>query len=132
MGAQRLDFDYFLMQFGHPFSSNFVTHPNLLNCNKHGVKTLLSPLLASHFGIENLLKFHVFSRHALGPHFSSFYMNLCQKARFWDPFKIQWGAKWRPKSAKWRQNVDKFLVGFVPPSDLVSDSRLSCRLKRMG
>ena len=43
-----------------------------------------------------------FSRHPLGPIFSSFYMNLCQKARFWDAFKIHWGAKRHPKSAKWR------------------------------
>jgi hypothetical protein len=60
MGTQMLDVDDLLMPFGHPFSSNFVTHPNLLNCNKDCVKTLLSPLLASHFGIENMLKFMFF------------------------------------------------------------------------
>jgi hypothetical protein len=111
MGAQGLNFGHFLGPFGHPFFIKFLDRPNLLNCNKHCVKTLLLPFQASHFGIENPLKIHVFSRHPPGPHFSSFYMNLCQKARFWDPFKIHWGAKWRPKSAKWRQNVDKFLVG---------------------
>jgi hypothetical protein len=101
MGAQWLDFDHFLAPFGYSFSSNFVTHRNLLNCNKHGVKTLLLPLLASHFGIEIPLKIHVFSRHHFGPIFLHFLLELCQKARFWDPFKIHWGAKWRPKSTQW-------------------------------
>ena len=98
MGAQGLNFGHFLGPFGHPFFIKFRDRPNLLNCNKHGVKTLLLPLLASHFGIENPLKIHVFSRHPPGPIFSSFYMNLCQKARFWDPFKIQWASKWHPQS----------------------------------
>jgi hypothetical protein len=79
MGAQGLDVVDFLCHLDTHFSSNFATHPNLLNCNKHGVKTLLLPFQASHFGIENPLKIHVFSRHPLGPHFSSFYINLCQK-----------------------------------------------------
>ena len=68
----RLNFDDFLASFGHPFFIKFRDPPNLLNCNKHGVKTLLLPLLASHFGIENPLKIHVFSRHPLGPIFASF------------------------------------------------------------
>jgi hypothetical protein len=70
MGAQSLDFDELLMPFGHPFFIKFRDPPNLLNCNKHGVKTQV--LLASHFGIENPLKIHVFSRHALGPIFLYF------------------------------------------------------------
>jgi hypothetical protein len=78
-GAQGLNFGHFLGPFGHPFFIKFRDRPNHLNCNKHGVKTLLLPLQASHSGIENPLKIHAFSRHALGPHFSSFYMNLCQK-----------------------------------------------------
>ena len=79
MGAQGLDFGHLLVPFAHPFFIKFRDRPNLLNCNKHGVKTILLPLQASHSGIENPLKIHVFSRHPLGPHFSSFYMNLCQK-----------------------------------------------------
>jgi hypothetical protein len=130
MGAQRLDFYHFLAPFDTHFSSNFGTHPNLLNCNKHGVKTLLLPLLASHFGIENLLKIHVFSRHALGPNFSSFYMNLCQKARFLDPVKIQWASKWHQKSTHLRQNMgkrdDRLLQGRIPETS----SRPSCHATR--
>jgi hypothetical protein len=121
MGAQGLDVGHFLAPCGHPVFIKFRDSPNLLNCNKHGVKTLLLPLLASHFGIENPLKIHVFSRHPPGPNFSSFYMNLCQKARFWDPFKIHWAAKLRPKSAHWRQHVDNFLVLIAPSSVFESD-----------
>ena len=97
MGAHRLDLATFLMPFGHPFFIIFRDPPNLLNCNKHGVKTLLLPLLASHFGIENPLKIHVFSRHALGPNFSSFYMNLYQKPRLLDPLQNPMGCKMAPR-----------------------------------
>jgi hypothetical protein len=77
MGAQGLNFGHFLAPFGHPFFIKFRDPPNLLNCNKHGVKTLLLPFVASHFGIENPMKIHVFSRHVLGPnfpHFMNFYV----------------------------------------------------------
>ena len=77
------------------FFIKFRNHPNLLNCNKHVVKTLLLPLQASHFGIANLLQIHVFSRHALGPIFSLFNFDLCQKLLFWDP--LSW-RQWQPKT----------------------------------
>jgi hypothetical protein len=97
MGAQRLDVDHLLAHVDTHFSSNFATHPNLLNCNKHCVKTLLLPFQASHFGIENPLKIHVFSRHALGPNFSSFYLNLCQKSSILGPLQNPMGCKMAPK-----------------------------------
>ena len=54
MGAQGLDFCPLLAPFDNHFSSNFVTHPNLLNCNKHGAKASLLPLRASRCRIEFL------------------------------------------------------------------------------
>ena len=60
MGAQWVDFDDLLGPFGHMLFINFRNHPNLLNCNKHGVQTLLLQFQASHFGIENQLKFMFF------------------------------------------------------------------------
>ena len=32
---------------------------------------------------------------------------MLQKVAFATPFKIHWGPKWRPKSAKWRQKAAK-------------------------
>ena len=107
MGAQGLNLDDLLVPFGHHLSSNFMTHPNLLNCNKHCVKIQLLPFQASHFGIENRLKGNVSSRHHPGPNFSSFYRIVNTKRRLLDPFGIQLGPKWRPKSAKWRQKTLK-------------------------
>ena len=72
-------------------SLNFLTRLNLLNCNKHRAKTSFLLSQASHFGIENPSKIHVFSRHPPGPHFSSFYVILCRKKTIpGPPFKIQW------------------------------------------
>ena len=34
----------------------------------------------------------------------SFYLDLLNKCRFWDNFKIQWAPKRDPKTTKWHQN----------------------------
>ena len=87
MGAQWLDFDNFLRPLGHSIFTQFRDPPNLLNCNKHDVKTLILQFQAHYFGIEDQLQIHVFSRHAPGPIFYSFYLNLYQKVRFVDPLQ---------------------------------------------
>ena len=89
MAAQRLDFDDFLGPFGHLFFIKFRNHPNLLNCNKHNVKTQLLQFQASYFGIENKLEIHSSSRHALGSIFISCYSLYVKIIDFWTPFKIK-------------------------------------------
>ena len=71
---------------------------NLLKRNKHRTGALLSPIRASHFGIKNQPKFHVFAGIVFGNPFSHFFNLLCQKCRFYVHLGIHLGPKWRPKS----------------------------------
>ena len=65
LGAQWFEFNVLEGPFGHPFFIKFRNRPNLLNCNKHDVKTLLLLFQASHFGIENQLKKFMFFQDAI-------------------------------------------------------------------
>ena len=131
IGTQWFDFDDFGGRFGHPFFIKFRNHPNLLYCNEHYIKTVHLPFQASHFGIENPLKNHRFSRRDLGPHFFKFYSLLCQKARFWDPLQNPVGVKmattpftqWCPKPLN--KHPRRLLF-----SDLETDSLPKGRPKR--
>ena len=107
--AHWLDDDDLLKPFGHPLFIQFRNHPDLLNCNKHGVQILLLPFQASPFGIENQLKFLFFSRRDLRPQFFSFYSLLYAKICFGTPFKIQWDTKWLPKSTTWRKHINTII-----------------------
>ena len=78
------------------FSLNFVSHPNLLNCNKDNVKTLLLPPQAFHLGIENQLKFIFFQDAIQDPIFYHF-IRFCPKIRFGDPLQNPVGCKMAPK-----------------------------------
>ena len=108
MGAQRLDFNNFWRPFGYSFFIKFRNHPNLLDCNKHGAKTLRLPFQAFHFGIANPYFFCDTLLDPIFPHFNLMYDEKCD---LWTPFKIQWGAKRHPKrhpkSFKWRPKALK-------------------------
>ena len=58
-----------------------------------------------------------------GDPFLLFFKHDTQKHDFWTPLGIQLGPKLRPKSAKWRQNVEKkfhlVLQKRVPESTLL-------------
>ena len=114
MGAQWLNFGHFLGPFGHPFFIKFRDRPNLLNCNKHGVKTLLLPLQASHFGIENPLTNYGFSRH----HFFLILFASMSKNEILGSLQNPVGAKMAPKINQVVPNVGKqdgrALLGRIP------------------
>ena len=76
------------------------------------------------------MKNHVFSRHLLDPIFLDLIRSCAKKVRFWDPFKIQWGAKLQPKSLKVRQNADHFLVMRTPLCSHGTDLRFRGRPMR--
>ena len=98
MGAQWLD--YFLGPLGHQISIKFRNHPNLLE--QIACQTRFLPDQALEFWHRESIDFF-FSRRDLRPQLFSFYSFLCKKKG--TPFKLQWGAKWRPKSAKWRKTT---------------------------
>ena len=60
------------MPVGPPFTINFRDRLNLSICNTYNAKTSFLPFQASHFGIKNQSKHHVFSYPLLGPHFAYF------------------------------------------------------------
>ena len=78
------------LDHGRPFFIEFREHPNLLNCNRHNVKTLLFSSSGLSFWHRKSIKIHVFSRSDPGAHFSSFYWLPCQTTGFWTSFKIKW------------------------------------------
>ena len=107
MGAQWLDFDDFLEEFGHPFFIKVRNHPNLVNCNMSPAKLVFYQITALSFGIENPLKFMFFQDAIQDPIFSHFIRFYLQKCDLWTPFKIQWASKWHPKLYKWRPKALK-------------------------
>ena len=46
--------------------------------------------------------------------FSSFVLDDGSQSRIWDPFGIQLGPKWCPKSAKWGQQTSIFHLMILP------------------
>mgnify|MGYP000004933378 CR=1 FL=1 len=96
MGAQWLDFVDLLEPCGHQVFIKNRNHPNLVNCNRSPAKLVFYHLRPLDFGIESPMEFFFFfcfSRRDPGPHFILFYLNLCQKTRFWDTLKNLAGAK---------------------------------------
>ena len=90
------------------FSSFLYTEiaplPNLANLvfeQQYSTLASFRPPETSPFRIDFWSKNCVFSRHGQGPHFSSFYVDLCWKMRFWDPLQNPMGSKMAPKIDQW-------------------------------
>ena len=79
LGAQGSIFESFWEPFRHRFSIKFRKRPKLIFCNRYQLILLFWHSKASHFGIKNQPKFHVFSGMVFGTPFSHFFKILCRK-----------------------------------------------------
>jgi len=120
----------FLHPFREPFLDSFLMNTlksrNLLKRNKHRTGALQSPIRASHFGIKNQCKFHVFSGIVFGNPFSHIFQNSFQKGIFCVPFGIQLEQKWHPKSAPGRVGPRRVGIGIALRLDLALFSFFAC------
>ena len=103
LGAQGSIFESFWEPLRHRFSIKFRKRPKLIFCNRYKLILLFWHSKASHFGIKNQPKFHVFSGMVFGTPFSHFFKILCQKGDFGTPLRASWAqnrAQNRPSGAK--------------------------------
>ena len=83
---------------------------NLLKRNKHRTGALLSPIRASHFGIKNQPKFHVFAGIVFGNFFSHFFNCLFKNTNFmstWESTWVQNGAQNLTFRQKWHPFLER-------------------------
>ena len=77
----KLDFGAILVAFWHPFSDHFsclfAKCENSVFEQQYSTLASFRPPETSPFRIDFGSKKHVFPRHPPGPHFSSFYVDLC-------------------------------------------------------